>query len=595
MTQTRLASFLSPVRAEPGPCTQSLPCGQLNPAPTNEPQSAEQRPISPAPVLPKRTGHKSKKVIRAIKKSQRKRDKNNRAKSQVPRCKSDNDVNKSTSTPISSNRATASVMSDDSDDGLSLLDRSLRDMLVSGDEGSPEDPDSSDATTDHQQRVIEVESKLVATEIALEGEQNEVARLKAHIELLESDYTEQKSELDNLRKILNKQKSEIKRLYRDNDSLRREISRYNGIRKYTDGNACNSQTDNTDKIVTEILDAHAKFREKITDIAGLLIDTLDDCPGNNAGFTSVTNKKGKSQGKTVATHMPKSPTYSHVLSRNKSTTPVSRPSPTTRTASASRQPPVSRQPESPASRQPPASYTTATHRRPSSGPQSHPNHLTPSISGGQPIPVVQPGIGRPQPASSPATPTATDPNSEPNHRLATRTRTIVIGTSLLDGLGHRLNKFGEQVTTYMYRGATVPVLQNRIRHVLNSREQPEKVVLQCGGNDAERQPAEVISTRIESLVHDIRRLCPMSDIIINKVPPRGNSQKLNNNIKKLNSCLAHRYRCDNHVQVIDVCPKSPQFYQRDLVHFNSKGSFQFAKQLADCLSNFYWTDRKMWI
>ena len=530
MTQTRLASFLSPVRAEPGPCTQSLPCGQLNPAPTNEPQSAEQRPISPAPVLPKRTGHKSKKVIRAIKRSQRKRDKNNRAKSQVPRCKSDNDVNKSTSTPISSNRATASVMSDDSDDGLSLLDRSLRDMLASGDEGSPEDPDSSDATTDHQQRVIEVESKLVATEIALEGEQNEVARLKAHIELLESDYTEQKSELDNLRKILNKQKSEIKRLYRDNDSLKREISRYNGIRKYTDGNACNSQADNTDKIVTEILDAHAKFREKITDIAGLLIDTLDDCPGNNAGFTSVTNKKGKSQGKTVATHIPKSPTYSHVLSRNISTTPVSRPSPTTRTASASRQPPVSRQPESPASRQPPASYTTATHRRPSSGPQSHPNHLTPSISGGQPIPVVQPGIGRPQPASSPATPTATDPNSEP-----------------------------------------------------------------CGGNDAERQPAEVISTRIESLVHDIRRLCPMSDIIINKVPPRGNSQKLNNNIKKLNSCLDHRYRCDNHVQVIDVCPKSPQFYRRDLVHFNSKGSFQFAKQLADCLSNFYWTDRKMWI
>ena len=106
----------------------------------------------------------------------------------------------------------ASDMSDDRDNGLSLLDRSLRDMLASGDEGSPEDPDSSDATTDHQQHVIEVESKLVATEIALEGEQNEVTRLKAHIELLESNYTEQKSELDNLRKILHKQKSEIKRL-----------------------------------------------------------------------------------------------------------------------------------------------------------------------------------------------------------------------------------------------------------------------------------------------------------------------------------------------------------------------------------------------
>ena len=73
---------------------------------------------------------------------------------------------------------------------------------------------------------------------------------------MESEYSEQKSELDNLRKTSNKQKSEIKQLYRDNDSLRREISKYNGIRKYTDG-VTNVKTDGSDKLVTEILDANA--------------------------------------------------------------------------------------------------------------------------------------------------------------------------------------------------------------------------------------------------------------------------------------------------------------------------------------------------
>ena len=120
-------------------------------------------------------------------------------------------------------------------------------------------------------------------------------------------------------------------------------------------------------------------------------------------------------------------------------------------------------------------------------------------------------------------------------------------------------------------------------------------MLQYGGNDAERQPAEVVSARIETLVHDIKRLSPSSDIVINKVPPRGTNYKVLNNIQKLNSCLDHRYSTDGRVHIIDVCPKSSQCFRKDLVHFNSKGSFEFAKQLAEELSNFYLLDRRMWI
>ena len=40
----------------------------------------------------------------------------------------------------------------------------------------------------------------------------------------------------------------------------------------------------------------------------LLIDTLYACsPGDNAKFIGVTNKRANLQGKTVASHIPKSP------------------------------------------------------------------------------------------------------------------------------------------------------------------------------------------------------------------------------------------------------------------------------------------------
>ena len=93
----------------------------------------------------------------------------------------------------------------------------------------------------------------------------------------------------------------------------------------------------------------------------------------------------------------------------------------------------------------------------------------------------------------------------------------------------------------------------------------------------------------------IKRLSQSSDIIINRVTPRGNNKKVIINMQRLSSCLDQRFRADDHVHIVDVYPKSYHFYHGDLVHFNSRGSFLFAEQLADKLSNFYLLDRKMWI
>ena len=131
-------------------------------------------------------------------------------------------------------------------------------MLASGDEVSHSDNDCSDNTTDHSQHLIAAESQLMATRLILEGEQNEVARLNLQVELLEKEHTLQKREIDDMKKTMNKQKSDIKRLTKDNDSLRREISRYNGMRKHT-GDTHGDIVDNSNKLVADVSNAHNEF------------------------------------------------------------------------------------------------------------------------------------------------------------------------------------------------------------------------------------------------------------------------------------------------------------------------------------------------
>ena len=63
------------------------------------------------------------------------------------------------------------------DESSLLMDRSLRDMLASGDEQSLDNDVNESCEMLNQQRVIELESQLLAATIALEGEQNEVSRL----------------------------------------------------------------------------------------------------------------------------------------------------------------------------------------------------------------------------------------------------------------------------------------------------------------------------------------------------------------------------------------------------------------------------------
>lgn len=117
-------------------------------------------------------------------------------------------------------------------DGIGMeADRSFTEMLAS--------PDVSDADADsdippaqatgYQQRIQRMESEVIAAHETIQDNETQIDYLKAQIEILNDEYDKNKKAFCESQK----QKQEIKRLYTDNDSLKRDLSQVNGIRKIT--------------------------------------------------------------------------------------------------------------------------------------------------------------------------------------------------------------------------------------------------------------------------------------------------------------------------------------------------------------------------
>ena len=61
---------------------------------------------------------------------------------------------------------------------------------------------------------------------------------------------------------------------------------------------------------------------------------------------------------------------------------------------------------------------------------------------------------------------------------------VVIGTSLVRGVGSRLVERGVDATVYTYPGLELPHIQKSVINIFTHEYQPSHVIIQCGGNDA---------------------------------------------------------------------------------------------------------------
>ena len=136
-------------------------------------------------------------------------------------------------------------------------------------------------------------------------------------------------------------------------------------------------------------------------------------------------------------------------------------------------------------------------------------------------------------------------------------------------------------------GGDIPAIRSRVPNILPPGANPRRIILQVSGNDATKHPAEQIATRYDGLIRDIRTRCPLSKIILSKVPPRKGTSRTMSTINKINSSIDKFAQSFHDVYSIDVCPSSLYHFTKDCIHFNAAGLKYYAENIAKVLQNFH--------
>ena len=488
--------------------------------------------------LPARAKKKSKKVQKQERKRERRRARLHRA------CKDDKVAEpqmpqSSTPTPMPSPGDLS--LDGAAHDEILITDQSLSELLAStnhtGDilshNGKDLDTDSSLQSNDCSDRIVRLEANLVAVNLDFQCKHDECVALQNQIDLLNE-------EMDCYKKTDKNQKNEIKRLTNENDRLVKELSKHSGFRRYFDKSPSEpSKLQDHDLSVK-----YDKLRSKLTEITDSLVTALED------GFSLVSKKKTP----TLQPCDTVDKSYSSVL-RNKCNSD--------NTGDASVPPP------------------TRTH----------------GSGNVRAIPVVEIGAAARDAArrGNLESPPVARPDSSPRQAQPFRgaasehnhsSETLIIGTSLVQGLGPRLQKMGIDATAFMYRGADIPTIQSRVQHIISPGMNPKCIVIQVGGNDATKQPANSIISRYESLIRNIRHRCPDAKIVLSKVPPRRGNARTVSNISEINVGIDNFANTMKNVCSVSVCPTSVLHFKKDCTHFNTSGMDLYARNLSAQLRNF---------
>ena len=383
--------------------------------------------------------------------------------------------------------------------------------------------------------------------IQFQAEQNERIALHNQVELL-------MGEIASLKKTDRTQKNELKKSINENDKLRKDISRFSGTRKHAERKidtaistrcASSTQTD-----YNESHDKYTALKSKLVSITDFLLTALDDC--DDTGFTTVSRGKQATSSEGPSNH-------SDVPAKLQPHRPV--PTPRSRPRHSESQQQVL-----------PQRHTAVS--------------LQQTLR--QSIPVVEIGAAARNAAKTKGRKTMAVPSSPSSAPAAgCNNHVIVIGSSLVSGLGTKLHSMGINATTFMYRGADIPTIQSRVPHILKPGMNPKYIVLQVAGNDATKQDSKIILAHYETLIRDIRGRCPSATIVPCKVPPRRGTVKTMSTINDINAHLNVFVDRLQNVLSVDVCPESVHHFRKDCTHFNRHGVAHYAQKLAGVLRNFH--------
>ena len=443
----------------------------------------------------------------------------------------------------------------DPDASMLVSDKSLTDMLASVGEPMPDGEDQLSSGESNQDAMLRLEARVLAANIELQGVSNERAALQQQIDLL-------MTEIDKFKKLDKTQKFEIKRLNNENDRLKKDISKYSGMRRYTHRDTQSPVVDNSLRNDADRAECNScnMLRSKLIGVTDSLVTALDEHAASD--FTVVTHRRRGQTGHAPSNPCTEASHQSRTHTTNKTVQPSFASVVTSRSSTAA---PISPRPLSqrPAASSPP-----------------------------RPIPVIEIGAAaRHRDAIQGGT--AAHSERSPMHPVTKPTvhrdssDTIIIGTSLISGLGPMLHRQGIPVTSFMYRGADIPTIQGRISSILPPGATPKRIILQVAGNDVTKHSADKVAACYDALINSIKIRYPQAQIILSKVPPRRGTPQTMPSINEINRRIDAFSDKIHNVFSIDVCPSALYHFKKDCTHFNAAGLKYYANGIGNVLRNFH--------
>jgi hypothetical protein len=160
---------------------------------------------------------------------------------------------------------------------------------------------------------------------------------------------------------------------------------------------------------------------------------------------------------------------------------------------------------------------------------------------------------------------------------------IVIGTSLVRGVGLKLNDDNLDVLTYTNAGCSINHIHPRIKHMVPPNFDGS-LLFQIGGNDCSNNDSEHVINAYEVLLNDVKSFVPNAKIFVSAIPPRRGSDYLRYKIQNVNEFLHFRSTFDDNITFID-CPVFDQklHFRNDGVHFSEYGRSIYVSNLRQSL------------
>ena len=164
---------------------------------------------------------------------------------------------------------------------------------------------------------------------------------------------------------------------------------------------------------------------------------------------------------------------------------------------------------------------------------------------------------------------------------------IVIGTSLVRGVGAMLNSDNLNVLTFTNAGCSIPHIAPRFKNMIPT-DYKGIVLLQVGGNDCSSNDSEAVVTVYDTFLNDLQSYIPYAHIVVSAVPPRRGSAYLQYKIKTVNEFLHFRATFDSTMTYIE-CPlyNEKLHFRPDGVHFSAIGRDRYVTQVKHTLNQIF--------